>query len=157
MNVTRVKKRDGRSVKFDKEKIRDAVIAAFNDVDKEITSEAKRTATRIANYIENLDSDKKTINVEDIQDIVRNKLMESTRKDVAEHFIVYRNDRSRERDRRSQFFKTIGEKITASNVQNQNANVDEKSFGGRIGEARGELMRKYALDNLISSMARKWW
>ena len=50
--------------------------------------------------------------------------------------------------------KAIKEKIAASNVQNQNANVDEKSFGGRKGEADSELMRKIALDDLMSEMAR---
>ena len=42
----------------------------------------------------------------------------------------------------------------ASNVQNQNANLDEHSFGGRMGEARSELMKDYALNFLLSDMAR---
>lgn len=48
----------------------------------------------------------------------------------------------------------IGEKIKANNVQNQNANVDEYSFGGRIGETSDIVMKRYALDNIISEMAR---
>jgi ribonucleoside-triphosphate reductase len=39
-------------------------------------------------------------------------------------------------------------------VQNQNANVDEASFGGRIGEASSVVTRRYALDYLISKKAR---
>ena len=50
--------------------------------------------------------------------------------------------------------KLIKEKITASNVQNQNANVDEKSFGGRKGEADSELMRVIAFNETMSKMAR---
>ena len=46
------------------------------------------------------------------------------------------------------------EKIEGRNVQNSNANVDENSFGGRMGEATNELLKKYALDNCMSSMAR---
>ncbi len=38
------------------------------------------------------------------------------------------------RDEYKQLMSDIKEKITAENVQNQNANVDEHSFGGRIGE-----------------------
>lgn len=149
----RVIKRDGREVAFNKEKIRDVVIAAFNDVDGEVTSEAKRKATLIANYVESLGDN--VLTVEHIQDIVEKKLMSSNRNDVAKSFILYRNNRSKLRDQRNSFFKTIGEKIRADNVQNQNANVDEHSFGGRMGEANSELMRKYALDNLISPMARE--
>lgn len=48
----------------------------------------------------------------------------------------------------------IGEKIKANNVQNQNANIDEYSFGGRIGETADIVMKRYALDNCISEMAR---
>ena len=41
----------------------------------------------------------------------------------------------------------------ASNVQNQNANVDEMSFGGRLGEAASLVTKQYALDHLMSKMA----
>ena len=51
--------------------------------------------------------------------------------------------------------QSIAEKIDASDVQNQNANVDEHSFGGRMGEARSELMKDYALNYLLSPMARE--
>jgi len=39
-------------------------------------------------------------------------------------------------------------------VQNQNANIDEYSFGGRRGEAASELTKQYALDNCMSEMAK---
>ena len=63
----RVIKRDGRRVDFDKEKIYDAIIKAFEEVDKEVSPEAKRRATNISNYIESLEKD---LMVEKIQDIV---------------------------------------------------------------------------------------
>ena len=147
-----VEKRDGRVAKFDKNKIKTAVLNAFIDVDKEETSYAKDKARDIANYVESLDKD--TISVEEIQDLVEHKLMASNRKDVARSYIIYRNDRSRERDRKSQLMKDVSEKLMASNVQNQNANVDEKSFGGRMGEANDAVMKKYALDYCMSEMAR---
>ena len=80
--------------------------------------------------------------------------MASNHKDVARAFIVYRNTRSRVRDRNSAWMKAIKEKLSASNVQNQNANVDEFSFGGRKGEADAELMKKLALDDYMSEMSR---
>jgi ribonucleoside-triphosphate reductase len=147
----KIKKRDGRFVDFDKSKIKIAILKAFIDVDGEETSYAKDKAREIANYIETLSRD---MSVEEVQDIVENKLMGSNRKDVARSYIIYRNDRNRVREKNSQIMKDISEKLNASNVQNQNANVDEKSFGGRMGEASDAVLKKYALDNCMSEMAR---
>lgn len=147
-----VEKRDGRKVKFDREKIINAVLKAFKEVDNEITSDAKRKATNIANHIENMDCD--SLSVEDIQDIVETMLMASKRKDVARKYIIYRNNRTKIREKNSKLMRDISEKLMATNVQNQNANVDEKSFGGRIGEASDAVLKKYALDNCMSEMAR---
>ena len=147
----KVIKRDGREVPFDKEKIKAAVIGAFVDIDGNVTEYAKDKAREIASHIESLNQD---MTVEDIQDEVERKLMASNRKDVARQYIVYRDERTRIRERNTKFMKTVMEKVSASNVQNQNANVDESSFGGRRGEADSELMRKIALDELMSPMAK---
>jgi len=147
----KVIKRDGREVPFDKEKIKAAVIGAFVDIDGCVTEYAKDKAREIASHIESLNRD---MTVEDIQDEVERKLMASNRKDIARQYIVYRDERTRIRERNTKFMKTVMEKISASNVQNQNANVDEASFGGRRGEADSELMRKIALDELMSPMAK---
>lgn len=148
----KVIKRDGRKVDFDRNKIIKAVLAAFNEVDGEITPEAKRKATVITNHIESLN--KKSMNVEDIQDIIETMLMDGKRKDVARAFVIYRNDRTRVREQNTSLMKSIKEKLTASNVQNQNANIDEKSFGGRVGEASDTVLKQYALDNCMSEMSR---
>ena len=83
-------KRDGRKAKFDKDKIKVAVLKAFIDVDGEETTYAKEKARDIANYIESLDKD---MSVEEIQDVVVNKLMASSRKDVAAKYVEYRYKR----------------------------------------------------------------
>ena len=116
-------KRDGRKAKFDKDKIKVAVLKAFIDVDGEETTYAKEKARDIANYIESLDKD---MSVEEIQDVVEEKLMASNRKDVARSYIIYRNDRTKVRERNTQLMRDVSEKLMASNVQNQNANIDEK-------------------------------
>ena len=144
-------KRDGRKVEFDKSKIREAVLKAFIDVDGEETPYAKDKAKEIANYVENYIKD---LSVEEIQDMVEAKLMASNRKDVARSYIIYRNDRARVRQYKTSMMKTFSEKLMAENVQNQNANVDEKSFGGRMGEASDAVMKQYALDNCMSLMSR---
>ena len=148
MNVI---KRDGKKMPFDKNKIRLAVLKAFIDMDGEETPYAKEKAREIANYVESLNKD---FNVEEIQDIVVNKLMASSRKDVATHYVEYRYLHKMARDRYNHLIAAIAEKLTASNVQNQNANVDEHSFGGRMGEANDIVMKQYALDYCMSEMAK---
>jgi anaerobic ribonucleoside-triphosphate reductase len=155
----RIIKRDGSKVNFDKNKIKKAILKAFIDVDGEESPYAKEKARDIANYVsdlaeEHFKSDKEYLSVENIQDIVEEKLMASNRKDVAAKYVVYRHDRSIERERNTQMMNDIAEKISAKNVKNQNANVDEKSFGGRMGEANSTLMRNFALNNVISDMAK---
>lgn len=144
-------KRDGRKVEFNEEKIKNAVVKAFNEVDGEITPEANEKAAEIASCIAKRN---KEISVEEIQDIVEEKLMASKRKDVAKAFIIYRNNRTQIREQKMQLMSVIKEKLTASNVQNQNANIDEKSFGGRVGETSDAVLKQYALDNCMSKKSR---
>lgn len=150
----KVIKRDGRQVEFDIARINDAILKAFESVDGEITVYAKEKARDIAKFILNMGQEYDTISVEEIQDIVEQKLMNSNRKDVARAYVIYRNERSKERERRSKLIQDISDKLLAKNVQNQNANVDEHSFGGRMGEANSVVMKKYALDYCMSDMAK---
>lgn len=147
----RVIKRDGREVQFDWWKVYDAVLKAMMSVDPEVPNEESKLAIKIADSIQALDKD---ISVETIQDMVEQKLMQSKRKDVAKAYIIYRNDRSRIRQNKSELIDKVREKITASNIENQNANVDEKSFGGRMGAVNSEVLKQYALDNCMSEMSR---
>lgn len=148
-----IKKRDGRLVQFNKNKIVDAITSAFKDVDGEVTDYALDKANKIANYVEN-QGKKRILNVEEVQDIVERGLMSTKRKDVARKYITYREERSRIRNWNSQMMDKVADKLAATNVQNQNANVDEYSFGGRRGEADSVIFKQYALDNIVSEMAR---
>ena len=87
-----VVKRDGRLVRFNKQKIIDAILAAFTEVDGEVNEYAETKAENIATYIENLED--KQLSVENIQDIVEKGLMSTKRKDVAKSYILYRNKRN---------------------------------------------------------------
>lgn len=145
-------KRDGREVAFDSEKIRSAIRKAFFAVDGEVSSYAEEKANNISKYIEELEDD--TLTVEDVQDYVENGLMASKRKDVARAYISYRNDRNRERNRQDHIRQAIKEKLDGQKNDRQNANVDELSFGGRIGEATRVVTKDIALEDIISKMAR---
>lgn len=146
-----VTKRDGRQVDFDKSKIYNAVYKAFEQLNKPV-DEAVQVAGKIANEIEA--SCKDGSSVEDIQDTVEKKLMASSHKDVAKAYINYRQLHKMARNQYKELMDTVGEKLSGSNIENQNANVDEHSFGGRMGEATRIVTKKFALENLVSPMAK---
>ena len=148
-------KRDGKKVEFDKSKISDAVAKAFLEVDGAV-DQALVVINEMATAIETLASQKEeSMTVEDIQDLVEKTLVDYGRYDVAKAYAIYREKRNQIRLKKSQFMKTYEEKLSAKKVQNQNANVDEHSFGGRVGEANSLMTKQYALDYCMSSMAKK--
>ena len=148
-----IRKRNGSMAEFNKQKIINAINKAFIDVDGELYE--TDTAQDIAQEVEKIVFESnKTINVEQIQDLVEDFLIESERKDVAKAYIRYRYLHGLARNDYKDLMNMVSEKLNATNVQNQNANVDEKSFGGRVGEASDLVSRKYALDYLVSPMAR---
>ena len=148
-----VLKRDGTQVLFNKEKIINAINKAFLEVDGMLyeTDTAKDIAEDIERLIIAFD---KVLNVEEIQNLVEDYLMRSERKDVARAYIRYRYKKEVARNYSNDFIDAIKEKLNASNVKNQNANVDEASFGGRTGEASSVVTKQLALDYLISPIAR---
>ena len=146
-------KRNGGGAEFDKSKIESAINKAFLEVDG--TLYETDTAADIASEIEEKIKDgHDLVSVEQIQDWIEEYLMRSERKDVARAYVRYRYKREVARNAESDFISAIREKLNASDVQNQNANVDEKSFGGRVGEASGVVTKKLALDYIVSPMAK---
>ena len=147
-------KRDGRKVPFEREKIERAVLKAFAAVDGELTDYAISKAEKISEYIENICQNKE-LSIEEIQDYVENGLMSTKRHDVAKAYITYREERTRKRKTNSELIKMVREKLQSVNVENQNANLDEYSFGGRMGEASSVVMRDIALNEIMSDKARE--
>ena len=151
----KVIKRDGREVDFSTSKIEKAILKSFIAVDNVADQYAMDKASNIATYIENYAlKEDRVLTIDEIQDLVEKGLMSTKRKDVARAYITYRNERDKERSKNSQLRKTVREKLKASNTQQQNANVDERSFGGRIGEASSAQMRDIAIDEILSPLAK---
>lgn len=150
----KVIKRDGAIVPFDIEKIIVAINKAFIEVDGALYEEdtANDIAYEIGCKVANM---KDCITVEEIQDLVEDYLMRSERRDVARAYIRYRYKKEVARNKKDDFIQAIREKLDASDIKNQNANVDEASFGGRTGEASSVVTKQLALDYLISPMARE--
>lgn len=152
MNVI---KRHGDKVTFDITKIENAIRKANAEVDKkhQLTED---DIFYIANQVKKACSNKRrAISVEDIQDIVEEKLIQYNYAEVARCYIKYRFKRTMARDKYNELMDAVADKVQAKDVKNQNANVDERSFGGRIGEMSSLVMKQYALDYCMSDMARQ--
>lgn len=151
-----VVKRDGSQVPYDSNKIYHAVMKAIKEVDGDISRGylAANVAKSVDSYME--EHTVECITVEEIQDLVENLLIyPGDYPEIARAYIRYRYLRELARNNYKGLMDTIGEKLSAANVQNQNANVDEYSFGGRMGEMNSAVARKYALDYIVSPMARE--
>ena len=150
----KIVKRDGRLCEFDQSKIKNAVLKAFVAVDGELTDYAIQKAENIAAHIESMQTEDR-LTVEQIQDLVEKGLMSTRRKDVAKAYITYRHERTKEREKRGNTFSIIENRMGAKNVENSNANMDEFSFGGRIGAVSEDILKQYALDHCMSPLARE--
>ena len=138
-------KRDGTRVLFDPNKIvraiNKAMVSAYGSVYESDTAE------EIADLIGSRGVD---MTVEQIQDLVEGYLMKSEYPEVAKSYIIYRDQRSKERTRRSKLIKAVMKRIEATAIENANANVDEKSFSGREKEASADIQKIIALDYTLS-------
>ena len=156
MDKITVIKRDGTEMPYDNNKIFHAVMKAIKEVDGSISRGylAANIAKSVDSYME--EHNVECITVEEIQDLVENLLIyPGNYPEIARAYIRYRYKREMARNNYKELMDTVGEKLSAANVQNQNANVDEYSFGGRMGEMNSAVARKYALEYLVSPMARK--
>ena len=154
-----VLKRDGETEVFDKDKVFNAIRSAFEDIDGSLSNYGEEKCKSISDYIESevinrANDETGILSVEEIQDLIENKLCSSKRKDVASSYIRYRYKKEVARNFQKDFIDEIRKKLNAGDVQNQNANVDEYSFGGRIGEASDVVTKKLAKDYIISDMAK---
>ena len=138
-------KRDGTRVLFDINKIVNAINKAMIHVDGCLFE--TDTAEEIANIIS---SENKDMSVEYIQDRVEEELMKSDRPDVAKAYILYRDQRTKSRERRSKLIETVMRRNDATAVENANANVDEHSFSGREKEASADIQKIIALDYTLT-------
>lgn len=160
-----VRKRDNTVEKFNFGKIEKAIESAFDSCKKHIEATKKgnfddikkNAVIDILNCLKEKYKEENdiTVDVEDIQDNVEYCLMSSDFQEVAKSYIIYRYLHKLVRENQSKLTKDIRKKLLAEDVQNQNANVDEYSFGGRIGEASRLVTKKYALDLCMSRKARR--
>lgn len=139
-----VKKRDGREVEFDKGRITTAIEKAFVEIDGNLEKE-NGIIERIVSHIVCLNKD---FTVEEIQDLVENKLLTSSRKDVAKAYILYRDKRRlvREALKRDNgilsLIKGANEELNSEN-SNKNATLVTTQRDYIAGEVSKDLVRRY--------------
>lgn len=142
-------KRDGTKVPFDKSKIVNAIEKAMNDSSDPVDH---KLSDSIASEIAAIDS---TMDVEAIQNAVENRLMQSGYYETTRSYMNYRYLHGIARSNYKELMDAVEEKLLGKKIDNQNANVDEASFGGRIGEMSRVVSKRYALDYCMSKMARE--
>lgn len=152
----KVLKRDGKIDVYNFEKIKRAVESAYNSVNATMDDKfLQQLSDHFQKLIDKRKNPEEPINIEEIQDEIEKFLVMKNKTNVVKHFMRYREDRNRHREMKSKLMKGIASKLQAKNISNQNANVDESSFGGRMGEATRVVTKEYALYNCMSKMARE--
>lgn len=144
----RVKKYNKKTEDFDKEKIAESIRLASKATEEENIPDFM--AIRIADNIESelLKNNTKIVSAESISDMVENRLMQTAYKEIAKSYITYHYDRQKDHFRNSEMMKAFKKKLKAAEVENSNANCDEKSFSGRMNEAARVLYKDDALETM---------
>ena len=155
----KVEKRDGTIQPFKFKKIEAAVTKVF--VNKPVSEPVPdKFIEQLRDYFnalvtkQDLRNPNYAMPIEEIQDIIRDFLIKKNKTKAAESFIKYRAERERIREQKSWTMREVTRKIRGNDVENQNANLDEASFGGRIGEASRVVTKDFALKYIVSKMSR---
>jgi ribonucleoside-triphosphate reductase len=148
--IQTVVKRDGRIVGFNEQKIMAAIRKAMLHTDK---GEDERLLMTITNRIAERGNAQMT--VEEIQDAVEMELMKSARKDVAQRYIAYRNQRSiaRKAKTRDVFLDIVN--IKSNDVTRENANMNADTPAGMMMKFASETTKPFVDDYLLSPESRE--
>ena len=147
--IQTVVKRDGRIVGFNEQKIMAAIRKAMLHTDKgEDISLIEQITDHVAYR------GKSQMSVEAIQDAVELELMKSARKDVAQRYIAYRNQRSiaRKAKTRDVFMSIVNAKN--NDITRENANMNADTPAGMMMKFASETTKPFVDDYLLSEESR---
>ncbi|MDR2530366.1 MAG: anaerobic ribonucleoside triphosphate reductase [Oscillospiraceae bacterium] len=144
--ITAIRKRDGRTVSFDRSKIADAINKAFKATYKpNFSDEAARLAEQVVEYLER-EGDPMP-GVEHIQDLVERVLLDRGFIQTAKAYILYRADRNRAREMNNRLMRIYEEITTAdakdSNILRENANINGDTAMGAMLKFGSEGAKQY--------------
>lgn len=154
--IKNVIKRDNRRRKFNIAKVYTAIENAFKSIDEKYTEEGiDQLVDEVVEIISA--NDAKSARVEDIQNVIEKTLMNKGFGSVAKAFILYRDERNRARETKSEIVKTIKEitesDIKSSNILRDNANESGATPAGTYGKIASETNKMY---NLLNNINRKY-
>jgi ribonucleoside-triphosphate reductase len=133
--ITKIRKRDGREVPFNIEKIASAIFKAASATGGKDYNTAMELAEKVVDYIESTHG--KTIpGVEEIQDTAEKILIETGHARTAKEFILYRAERTRTREMNTRLMKVF-EELTFkdakdNDLKRENANIDTDTAMGTM-------------------------
>jgi ribonucleoside-diphosphate reductase alpha chain len=143
MAVRKVKKRDGRVVDFDFDKITQAIFKAAKAVGGEDYELAKKLAEQVMQKVEEK-FPKETPSVEDIQDIVEKVLIENGHAATAKAYILYRKEREEARKAKEMLGVRDELKLPVNTIKVLKARYLLKDEEGNVIESTAELFRRVA-------------
>lgn len=154
-----VVKRDGKKTKFEEEKIASAIKKGFDSVEdsKYTENDVTKVYESVVKDITKKYSDKKTIKIEDIQDLIEEKLKKYEYMDVYDNFSAYRKLRNKSRnlfkEKEHKFLKSI-ESLGMEDAKNvdakrENANVDGDTAMGTMLQFGSTLTKEFAKSYLM--------
>ena len=133
--IIHIMKRDGRKVPFNIEKIANAIFRAAQAVGGTDMSTAMDMAVKTCELYE-ADYGKEIPTVEIVQDLVEKTLIENGHAQTAKAYILYRYERTRDREMKSNLMKTMGEltfdSAKDSDIKRENANIDGDTAMGTM-------------------------
>ena len=164
MSINNIRKRDGRTMPFDREKIENAIFRAFQASGSAKGHETAEALTeRVIQELENNESISGTPTVEQVQDTVERVLIEKGFVRSAKAYILYRAERSRVREMNTRLMKTF-EDITFkdaidSDIKRENANINGDTAMGSMlkfgSEGAKQFYDMYVLDPRFAQAHRE--
>lgn len=150
----KVIKRDGVIQAFNFEKVKTAILKAFNAVKKEPSEKFFDQLEEQFNTLIAKNDKDYALSIEEIQEKILKYLFDKRQRDVYNAYSTYRDNRNKVRQLKTTTYKEAMKALKATAIKNQNANIDEASFGGRIGEASEVMTKDIALNYFMSKKSR---
>ena len=145
--LTRIIKRDGREVAFDRSKITDAIFKAAQVLGGSDYQMAQDLGAQVEAYVERILGEGAVPTVEQVQDAVEHTLIENGHARTAKEYILYRAERTRVREMNTRLMKTL-EDLTFkdaedSDTKRENANIDGDTAMGTMLKYGSESAKQF--------------